>query len=130
MTIIGESDGNLSNQDYLFFYARGPSGFNIENNNVKWHQNLYFTKSEYWLLIPNDSSIRGYRIASDNIIEDGPLQLGFGLTYRHYEIDKINPQESGLAWGNQIISTGASFYIEEIELDHPLQNTSGNATFE
>ena len=128
LTIIGESDGNLSNQDYLFFYARGPSGFNIENNNVKWHQNLYFTKSEYWLLIPNDSSIRGKRIATDNIIEDGPLQLGFGLTYRHYEIDKINPQESGLAWGNQIISTGAS-YIEEIELDHPLQNTSGNATF-
>ena len=128
LTIIGESDGNLSNEDYIFFYAKGPSGFDVQINNVKWHQNLYFTKSEYWLLIPDDSSIRGKRVTTNDIVEDGPLESNFGLAFKHNEIDKTNPQESGLAWGNQIISYGAT-HTEEIVLDHPFPSASASANF-
>ena len=119
ITIFGESDGNLSNDDYLFFYCRGPSGFNVNTDKVKWHQNLYFNESVYWLLIPSDNTQRGQRIKTGNIINNGPFEADYGLVFDHYEIDKINPQESGLLWGNKMISYEASI-IESFEILNPM----------
>ena len=99
----------------MFFYARGPSGFNINIDKVKWHQNLYFNESIYWLLIPNDNSLRGQRINTANLVNDGPFEADYGMVFNHYEIDNINPQESGLLWGNKMISNGASI-VESIEI--------------
>ena len=44
ITIYGEPDGNLSDNDFIFFYGKGPSGYDIQLNNVEWHQNLYFNE--------------------------------------------------------------------------------------
>ena len=63
---MGESDGKLSNSDYLNFYANGPSGYDIEGKNLNWNQNLYFNKSTYWLLIPDDPLLRGKRMKTVN----------------------------------------------------------------
>ena len=128
ITIFGESDGNLSNQDYLFFYARGPSGFNINTDKVKWHQNLYFNESVYWLFIPNDNSLRGQRINTASLVNNGPFEADYGMVFNHYEIDKINPQESGLLWGNKVISSGASI-VESIEILYPMLQARVDGSF-
>lgn len=127
MTILGESDGNLSNKDYLFFYARGPSGFNVILNKIKWHENLYFNKSMYWILIPSDNTLRGRRINTGELIDNGPFEVDYGLVFNHYEVDKINPEESGLSWGNKIISNGASI-IETIQILNPMLDANLNGT--
>ncbi len=128
ITIYGESDGNLSDSDFIFFYGKGPSGYDVNLNKVEWHQNLYFNESLYWLLIPNDSSLRGKRVKTGNIVNDGPLEANFGLTYNHYEIDNINPQESGLAWGDQSIKSSASL-VQSIDLSHPLLSARAVGVF-
>ncbi|MED5433372.1 MAG: C25 family cysteine peptidase [Candidatus Neomarinimicrobiota bacterium] len=128
ITIYGESDGNLSDSDFLFFYAKGPSGYDVNLNKVEWHQNLYFNESLYWLLIPHDSSLRGKRVKTGNIVNDGPLEANFGLTYYHYEIDNINPQESGLAWGDQSIKPSASI-VQSVDLSHPLLSAKAAGGF-
>ena len=127
MTILGESDGNLSNKDYLFFYVRGPSGFNIVLDKIKWHQNLYFNKSIYWILIPNNNTLRGQRIDTGNLINSGPFEVDYGLVFNHYEIDKINPEESGLSWGNKVLSNGASI-IENVQILNPMLEANVNGS--
>jgi hypothetical protein len=128
ITIFGESDGNLSNEDYLFFYAQGPSGFNINTNKVEWHQNLYFNESIYWLLIPNDNSLRGLRINTASLVNNGPFEIDYGMVFNHYEIDNINPQESGLLWGDKMISSGASI-VESIEILYPMIQARVDGSF-
>ena len=44
---IGEEDGAFDPGDKIIFYAQGPSGFDINQNLVKWSQNLYFNNSKY-----------------------------------------------------------------------------------
>ena len=128
ITIYGESDGNLSDNDFIFFYGKGPSGYDIKLNSVEWHQNLYFNESKYWLIIPSDPSLRGKRVNTGNIVNDGPLEADFGLAFKHHEIDIINPQESGLAWGSQSIKYSASL-IQEVNLSHPFTSASASGIF-
>ena len=109
ISIQGESDGNLENNDILYFYGRGASGFDQDIDKIHWHQNLYFTESTYWLLIPSNTSLRGKRVETGNIVSDGPLDVAYGVSYLHFETDLVNPQESGLAWGNTLIRQGGSF---------------------
>jgi len=127
ITIYGGSDGNLSNEDYLVFYGRGPSGFNIDIEKAKWHQNLYFNESVYWLFIPNDNTLRGQRISTANLINTNSLETDNALFFNHYEIDNINPQESGLLWGNKLISSGASIF-DSIEILSQVQETVLNGS--
>ena len=114
-------------KDYLFFYVRGPSGFNIVLDKIKWHQNLYFNKSIYWILIPNNNTLRGQRIDTGNLINSGPFEVDYGLVFNHYEIDKINPEESGLSWGNKVLSNGASI-IENVQILNPMLEANVNGS--
>ena len=121
--IIGESDGNLSDDDTIIFYGRGPSGFNQKNEGILWHQNLYFTKTVYWLLIPANNSLRGSRIETANLVSESPEKINYGLSYIHSEEDLINPNESGLSWGNNTIINGNS-YSFKVNIDSPLDSQS------
>ena len=125
ITIQGESDGNLGNDDILYFYAHGPSGFDQTIDNVSWHQNLYFTESNYWLLIPSNTTLRGNRVQTANIVQDGPLNIDYGLSYLHFETDIENPQGSGLAWGNTIIRQGGLF-SQTVNLTEPVSSTTAH----
>ncbi len=127
ISIQGESDGNLAETDMLFFYAQGPSGFEQNVAEVSWHQNLYFNQSVYWLLIPDDNTLRGKRIETGNIVEDGPLSVDYGLSYLHFESDKINPHESGLAWGTTEMRQGAP-YTQPVELNHSVSSTTASGS--
>ena len=128
ISIQGESDGNMAETDVLFFYAQGPSGFDQNMAKVEWHQNLYFNSSAYWLLIPDDSALRGKRIETGNIVPDGPLSVNYGVSYLHFETDKINPQASGLAWGNTSIREGVSI-TQTVDLIHPVSSTIATGSF-
>ena len=121
--IIGESDGNLSDDDTIIFYGRGPSGFNQKNEGILWHQNLYFTKTVYWLLIPANNSLRGSRIETANLVSESSEKINYGLSYIHSEEDLINPNESGLSWGNNTIKNGNS-YSFKVNIDSPFDSQS------
>jgi len=128
ISIQGESDGNLGNNDILYFYGRGPSGFDQDIDKIHWHQNLYFTESTYWLLIPSNTSLRGKRVETGNIVSDGPLDVAYGVSYLHFETDLVNPQESGLAWGNTLIRQGGSF-SQTVALVQPVLSATASGSF-
>ena len=112
ITINGESDGNLSDDDLIIFYGRGPNGFQNINQKIEWHQNLYFVESTYWILIPSNSSLRGKRVETANLNPEAPEKINYGQFYQHFETDLINPHSSGLSWGEKSIQQGASYSIE------------------
>ena len=128
INIDGESDGNLENDDAIYFYGQGPSGFNFINNNMSWHQNLYFTESNYWLLIPSDNTLRGKRIQTANKVEEGDKVFDYGLSYVHLEDDQENPQNSGLGWGNARIQQSGSF-LQKVNFVKPISSKNANGSF-
>ncbi|MBC8345457.1 MAG: hypothetical protein ISR89_06375 [Candidatus Marinimicrobia bacterium] len=128
ISIQGESDGNLGNNDILYFYGRGPNGFDQVIDKVNWHQNLYFTESSYWLLVPSNTSLRGKRVKTGQIVADGPLDVNYGVSYLHFETDLVNPQESGLAWGNTSIRQGGSF-SQTVDLVQPVLSATASGSF-
>ena len=44
ISVEGEIDSSFDNDDKIIFYGRGPSGFDFQNNNSVWNQNLYFSR--------------------------------------------------------------------------------------
>ena len=121
ITINGESDGNLSDNDHIIFYGKGPNGFQKINQKIEWHQNLYFIESTYWILIPSNSSLRGKRIETANLNPEAPEKINYGQFYQHFETDLINPHSSGLSWGEKTIQQGASYSIE-LELSNLIKS--------
>ena len=96
--IDGENDGVFNPSDKIIFYGQGPSGFDYDDSEVKWSQNLYFNSSKYWIFIPEDNSLRGKRISFTLDPSQIDISLDYGISYYHSEIDLINPDLSGLRW--------------------------------
>jgi len=107
----GEDDGLLDVNDKLVFYGRGASGFNLDVDDVSHHQNIYFTENTYWLLIPDDSSLRGKRVTTLDPPPSTSLTLDYATSYVHVENDVINPFESGIAWTGPPFGKGASYTL-------------------
>ena len=105
--IKGEDDGVFNDDDKIIFYARGPSGFDITNNNLNWNQNIYFNSNSCWLFIPEDNDARGRRIASANQPETGII-IDYCTSYSHLESDLINLEASGTQWVGNPIPAGTS----------------------
>jgi len=106
--INGEDDGRLDAEDQLLFYGRGAAGFDNKGTTVEFHQNLYFTKNVYWLLIPDDETLRGKRVSPERESVPNPTTLAYGIAYEHVETDLINPYKSGLIWVDSPIGRGAT----------------------
>ena len=105
--VSGEDDGSFDSNDKIIFYARGPSGFDITNNNLNWNQNIYFNSNSCWLFIPEDNDARGRRIVSANQPETGII-IDYCTSYSHLESDLINLEASGTQWVGNPIPTGTS----------------------
>ena len=60
--IKGEDDGAFNVDDKIIFYGRGPSGFDLQGENIEWIQNVYFSSNSCWLFIPDDDQFRGKRV--------------------------------------------------------------------
>lgn len=124
---IGEDDETLDNDDQIIFYGRGASGFNFNGSEIKYDQNIYFTTNTYWLLIPNEPSLRGQRVPTQSAPGNSTLTLDYAHSYLHVENDIINPFEGGLVWTGSGISRGGSYSVIFNVLD--LQ-TSESCNFE
>ena len=109
--IEGQSDNTFSNDSRIIFYGRGHSGFDINGNEVKWNQNLYFNSNTYWIFLNEDNSLAGKRIEKAIEPDEINLSLDYGLSYFHSEIDLVNPDLSGLNWYGPSVSFGSSQII-------------------
>ncbi len=104
----GATDGNFSENDKLIFYGQGSSGFNQQGTNLSFNQNLYFNNNIYWLLVPEDSNLRGKRITKKQSTENPTLNFNYGIRYQQIEIDLLIPFESGLGWVELPINPNSS----------------------
>ena len=104
----GETDGVFNENDKIIFYGRGHSGFDVNNDNADWNQNLYFNYNTCWMLLPDDSSIRGKRMEQATAPNEISLTLDYGLSYFHYENDLVNLELSGLNWYGSSVASGSS----------------------
>jgi hypothetical protein len=117
----GSSDGTFSENDNIIFYGRGPSGFDLEGTNVTFNKNLYFENNIYWLLIPDDNSVRGKRVTEHQSTASPIISLDYGLHYQHIETDLVNPFQSGLGWVEQSISTN-NFLEKTLNVNTPVND--------
>ena len=108
--ITGEQDGSFDSSDKIIFYGRGPSGFDIINNELIWHQNIYFNSNSCWLFIPTDPQHKGKRVEFADQPESG-LLIDYGISYEHFESDLINLNAGGTEWVGSPISAGSSLPI-------------------
>ena len=115
LQIIGEADGSFDSGDKIILYGRGSSGFDIKRQEIIWHQNLYFNNNKTWLFIPDDQSLRGNRIATDQPPEAVDLSLNYGNAFLHSETDLINLNASGTLWlGNTVPASGSQAIIADL----------------
>nr|WP_315219694.1 type IX secretion system sortase PorU [uncultured Flavobacterium sp.] len=110
--IMGESDGNFGNDDFILFYAEGIDTWSDENQT---NINLYDTKSYYYITTQGGD---GKRIAA-NIQPTGnaTLELNTFDDHQYHEIDLTNIAHLGRQW------LGESFDInQEQEFDFNFPN--------
>ncbi len=123
----GSTGGTFSENDKIIFYGRGPSGFDLDGTNVTFNQNLYFNNNFYWLLIPDDNTLRGKRVTEYQSTDIPTLNLSYGIQHQHIENDFLNPFQSGLGWVEQSISINNS--IEKtFAIYNPVNDSSQTLT--
>jgi hypothetical protein len=115
---IGFDDGILDPTDSMLFYGRGASGYDQFGSETRYHQNHYFSQNVYWLLIPSDATLRGKRVGQESGTVEESLQLNYGISHLHYEVDAVNPAKSGLGWVGASIDFGTSAMINAT-IPHP-----------
>jgi len=91
--IVGESDGEFDNNDYILFYAEGPREYNTESDT---NINLYTNRSYYYV---NVGSGLGKRVASINQPNaSANLMVDTFQDYQFYETDEYNIGNLGRRW--------------------------------
>lgn len=90
---IGEGDGVFNSNDYILFYAEGPTGYNQESDT---NINLYADKSYYYI---NTQGTFGKRIAPLNQPQDEvSLEITTFQDYQFHEVDENNLGKIGRRW--------------------------------
>ena len=105
--LTGEEDESFDSNDKIIFYGRGPSGFDVSDDEILWHQNLYFNANICWLLIPDNNQRLGKRIQPIQQPDSGTL-IDYGIASSHVELDLINLKASGTEWVSSPIVSGSS----------------------
>lgn len=108
---VGESDGIFDPEDYLLFYAIGPTGYNIENNS---HINPYSDEVYYYINISNGNGMR--MEAAPNPLTEPDVTFTTFHDYKFVESDNFNVGQMGRRW------FGHRFYFENarsFEFDFP-----------
>ncbi|MFH1851170.1 MAG: type IX secretion system sortase PorU [Candidatus Neomarinimicrobiota bacterium] len=109
--IEGESDGSFDSGDRIIFYGRGANGFDYKNGTHTFHQSLFYRENTYWLLIPEDGSTRGRRVAAITSNPATPIVASTAQIYQHYEYDITNPDNAGPLWVGPQISQGTNYSV-------------------
>ena len=91
--IIGESDGVFNNEDYILFYAEGVDVF---NNESQTNNNLYDTKSYYYITVQGNDGKRISTMAQPS--GSSTLNLNTFDDYQFHELDLVNIARLGRQW--------------------------------
>ena len=120
--IKGEEDDNFDNNDYILFYAQGPTGWKYQNNIYKHQQNIYSNKAYYFITVANDF---GKRIQDQNTLNNSdPTIITTSNEHVVHEIDAFNFDNFGQEFYGenfQINNTqNFAFSIPDLKLDEPI----------
>lgn len=90
---VGESDGVFNDDDYILFYAEGPTEYNAESDT---HINLYSDKSYYFI---NTGGTFGKRIVPlDEPEDEVTIEVNTFQDYQFHEVDENNLAKIGRRW--------------------------------
>ncbi|MEL0454876.1 type IX secretion system sortase PorU [Flavobacteriaceae bacterium SZ-1-7] len=108
---VGEEDGVLNNEDYILFYAEGPTGYNTDS---KTHINCYTDKTYYYI---NVSPGNGKRIQEFSQPTGAPdMFIDTFEDYQFHEIDEHNLVSLGRRWFGDRFDVSNK---KEFEFDFP-----------
>ncbi|MFV5693447.1 type IX secretion system sortase PorU [Flavobacterium sp. LT1R49] len=109
--IIGESDGVFDNDDSILFYAEGLDTWNQESQTFN---NLYDTKSYYYITVQGDNGKRIPQMTQPS--GNSSVTLNTFDDHQYHELDLVNIAHLGRQW------FGESFDItqeQEFEFNFP-----------
>ncbi|WP_299399427.1 type IX secretion system sortase PorU [uncultured Gelidibacter sp.] len=90
---VGEDDGEFNSNDYILFYAEGPTGYNADSNT---NHNVFTDKSYYFI---NVSSGFGKRIQTMPQPEAASTYtVNTFQDYQFHEVDEVNVVRVGRRW--------------------------------
>ncbi|TCK68506.1 putative secreted protein (Por secretion system target) [Winogradskyella wandonensis] len=90
---VGEEDGRFDDNDYILFYAKGPQGFNQEQNT---NINLYTDKTYYYVNISGGNGKRINELSQPDAAAD--IIIDTFQDYDFYEVDEFNLVKLGRRW--------------------------------
>jgi hypothetical protein len=90
---VGEEDGKFDAEDYILFYAVGPTGYNEESDT---NINAYTDKSYYFINVSNGAGKRIQAMTQPST--SSSLSINTFEDYQFYEIDKTNLIKLGRRW--------------------------------
>ena len=127
--IIGEEDGVFDDQDYILFYAQGPSA-DVEVSYVNTNVNPYADKTVYYI---NISAGTGKRIQNFNQPTGSPTAtFNTFQEYKFHEIDEENIIYVGRRWFGERFSVENaqtfSFEFPNLDVSEPIVVKAVTAT--
>lgn len=101
--VDANGNGTFDNNDYLLFYAEGPSVWRYSDGNQRfeYRHNTYATNNYYYLnadfsASATDAGLLRVKASSATSTNQGELSTFTGVAVMHD--DKINPNEGGEGW--------------------------------
>lgn len=97
--VEGESDGVFNNSDFIVFYGRPPSKFNVDTQTLEWrfHKNIYATESVYFLTFGGSPGLR-MSSAPHNASQSAQWEVNALDDVHRHEQDLVNHIKSGRQW--------------------------------
>ncbi len=93
--IVGEEDGKFDDGDYILFYGRGSSFWDIDSDStsVKRFFNPYVSKNYYWI---TSGGQNGKRMQNKSGLTSTPANVQTSsVAFADWEVDKINIGKTG-----------------------------------
>ncbi|MEZ4857114.1 MAG: type IX secretion system sortase PorU [Gelidibacter sp.] len=91
--VVGEEDGTFNNDDYILFYAEGPTGYNEESNT---NNNIFTDKSYYYVTVSSGAGKRIQNMQQPEQASD--FLINTFQDYQFYEKDEYNLVKVGRRW--------------------------------
>ena len=113
----GEEDGVFNNEDYILFYAEGVDNWSQEN---RTHNNLYDSKSYYYVTIQGDNGKRITAMPTPSV--SASTTITTFDDYQYHELDLVNSARLGRKWFGEDLSLG-----EEQEFNFNFPNAVANS---
>ncbi|MGH1383362.1 type IX secretion system sortase PorU [Kordia sp.] len=99
ITVFGEEDGEFNANDYVLFYAEGPSKFNSDSQT---HINAYTDKTYYFITVDGEDGKRIPEAVQPTATPD--VTITEYDDYQFHEVDVVNIVKLGRRWFGEIFN--------------------------